>query len=194
MLVRMFGGRDTSSAVAQGFRHSRYVGAKNSKLCSARIFYIEIQNHNIAEQKIVLPHLIRLAKENGVKIVATNDAHYLTKEDSKMQKVLMAISFHSTLVGDDDGGARGDIAGESVSDDKYFPTEEFYVKSYDEMYKALPYEDALDVTIEIADKCDPYFIRKEPLLPSYTPPDGLTTEEYLPQAPLTTGSKCATAR
>ncbi|MDE6293117.1 MAG: PHP domain-containing protein [Clostridiales bacterium] len=139
-------------------------------------FYIEIQNHNIGDQKIVLPHLIRLAKENGVKIVATNDAHYLTKADAKMQKVLMAISFHSVLEGDDDGAT--DMSG-SMSDDKYFPTDEFYIKDYDEMYKALPYEDALDVSLEIAEKCDPYFIRKEPLLPSYTPPDGLSSEQYL---------------
>ena len=137
-------------------------------------FYIEIQNHDIGEQKIVLPHLIRLAKENGVKTVATNDAHYLTKDDAKMQKVLMAISFHTTLSEDDGGGV-----ADSYSDDKYFPTEEFYIKDYDRMYEALPYEDALDTTLEIADKCDPYFIRKEPLLPSYTPPDGLTSEQYL---------------
>ena len=142
-------------------------------------FYIEIQNHNITEQKMVLPHLIRLAEDNGVKIVATNDAHYLTKADAKMQKVLMAISFHSTLEGDDDMPVGEDMSGESVSDDKYFPTDEFYVKNYDEMYEALPYENALDVTLEIADKVDPYFIHKEPLLPSYTPPDGLTCEEYL---------------
>ncbi|MCH5155359.1 MAG: DNA polymerase III subunit alpha [Clostridiales bacterium] len=138
-------------------------------------FYVEIQNHNIGDQKIVLPHLMRLAKENDVKVVATNDAHYLTKADSKMQKVLMAISFHSVLEGEDD---TADMSG-SMSDDKYFPTEEFYIKNYDEMYAALPYEDALAVTLEIADKCDPYFIRKEPLLPLYTPPDGLSCEEYL---------------
>ncbi len=142
-------------------------------------FYIEIQNHNIAEQKIVLPHLIRLAEENGVKVVATNDAHYLTKADAKMQKVLMAISFHNTLENDDDNANDGGMSEERMSDDKYFPTDEFYIKNYDEMYVALPYENALDVTLEIADKCDPYFIKKEPLLPSYTPPDGLTSEQYL---------------
>ncbi len=142
-------------------------------------FYIEIQNHNIAAQKIVLPHLIKLANDNGVKVVATNDAHYLTEDDSKMQKVLMAISFHSTLESDGESPQTGDISNDGVSDDKYFPTDEFYLKDYDEMYKALPYESALDVTLEIADKCDPYFIKKEPLLPSYVPPDGLNCEQYL---------------
>ena len=148
---------------------------KKFKAVFGEDFYVEIQNHNIADQKKVLPHLLRLARENDVKIVATNDAHYLTKEDSKMQKVLMAISFHNVLEDDD---VSGDMSG-TISDDKYFPTEEFYIKNYDEMYAALPYEDALSVTLEIADKCDPYFIRKEPLLPGYTPPDGLSGEQYL---------------
>ncbi len=139
-------------------------------------FYIELQNHNIDEQKIVLPHLIALAKENGVKTVATNDAHYLRKEDSEMQKVLMAIAFHSTLDMNDD---TGDSAS-TISEDKYFPTREFYLKTYDEMLEALPgQEEALATTLEIADKCDPYFITKEPLLPSFTPPDGLSSKEYL---------------
>ncbi len=141
-------------------------------------FYIEIQNHNIADQKRVLPLLIRVAKDNGVKTVATNDAHYLTKSDSKMQKVLMAISFHSTLedsLDDEEDQISGDI-----SEDKYFPTNEFYLKTYDEMRAALPnMEEALDTTMEIAEKCDPYFIRKEPLLPSYVPPDNMTGEQFL---------------
>ena len=139
-------------------------------------FYVELQNHNIDEQKLVLPHLIELAKKNGVKTVATNDAHYLRKEDSEMQKVLMAISFHSTVDINDDVG---DSAA-TLSEDKYFPTREFYLKNYDEMLEALPgQEEALDTTLEIAEKCDPYFIAKEPLLPSYTPPDGMTSVEYL---------------
>ncbi|MBD5132781.1 MAG: DNA polymerase III subunit alpha [Clostridiales bacterium] len=171
-----------AGVIPQAILHKQYSVAddwiKKFKGVFGDDFYIEIQNHNIGEQKVVLPYLIELAKQNDVKIVATNDAHYLTKDDAKMQKVLMAISFHSTLESDDDDSTGG-IAGDSVSDDKYFPTNEFYVKNYDEMYKALPYEDALDITLEIADKCDPYFIKKEPLLPSYVPPDGMTSEEYL---------------
>lgn len=167
-----------AGVIPQAILHKDFGAAdawvKRFKEVFADDFYIEIQNHNIDEQKIVLPHLIRLAAENGVKTVATNDAHYLTKDDAKMQKVLMAISFHSTLSGESTGSDEG------LSEDRYFPTEEFYLKTYDEMLAALPgAEDALDATLEIADKCDPYFIKKEPLLPSYTPPDGMTSEEYL---------------
>ena len=140
-------------------------------------FYIELQNHNIEDQKIVLPHLIKLAADNGVKTVATNDAHYLRKEDADMQKVLMAISFHSTLeLGGEDEASFDD----SYADGKYFPTREFYLKSYDEMLEVLPgMEEALDRTLEIADKIDPYFVARDKLLPSYVPPDGLTSAEYL---------------
>lgn len=141
-------------------------------------FYIELQNHNIQDQKVVLPRLIELAEKHGVKTVATNDAHYLTKDDAAMQKVLMAIAFHSTLDYDDDDG--GDYAGETLSENKYFPTREFYLKNYDEMLQALPgCENALAATLEIADKCDPYFIHRDKLLPSYTPPEGLTSEQFL---------------
>lgn len=169
-----------AGVIPQALLKNNYAAAdkwvKRFKTLFGDDFYIEIQNHNIGEQKQVLPGLIRLARENGVKLVATNDAHYLTKDDAKMQKVLMAISFHSTLTGE---GNDGDIAGGGMSDDKYFPTEEFYLKDYEQMYAALPYKEALATTLEIADKCDPYFIKKEPLLPSYTPPDGLSSAEYL---------------
>ncbi|MCH5162313.1 MAG: DNA polymerase III subunit alpha [Clostridiales bacterium] len=141
-------------------------------------FYIELQNHGIADQKYVLPRLIELAENNGVKTVATNDAHYLTKADAKMQKVLMAISFHSTL--EDDEGSEQSYAETTLSDDKYFPTDEFYLKTFEEMEESLPgCTEAIERTIEIADKCDPYFIHRDQLLPSYTPPDGLTSEQFL---------------
>ena len=60
-------------------------------------YYVEIQDHNIADQKRILPLLIKVARDRGVKIVATNDVHYLNKEDSLMQKVLQCISFRRTL-------------------------------------------------------------------------------------------------
>ncbi len=170
-----------AGVIPQALLHNDAAGAddwvKKFKSVFGEDFYIEIQNHNIEEQKRILPRLVELAKANGVKVVATNDAHYLTKDDSKMQKVLMAIAFHSTLDSDDDGIDHGN---ESISDDKYFPTREFYLKNYDEMKEALPiYEDALDMTVEIADKCDPYIVHRDKLLPSYTPPDGLTSEQFL---------------
>ena len=71
--------------------------AQKFKALFGEDFYIEIQNHNIPEQKIILPHLAALAEKHGIKLVATNDAHYIRKEDAKMQKVLMEIAFRYTL-------------------------------------------------------------------------------------------------
>lgn len=144
-------------------------------------FYIEIQDHNIRDQKTVLPGLVRLARENDVKLVATNDVHYLKKSDAAMQKVLQCISFRNTMVyeeptEDDDG----DVSGAGVSDDGYFPTKEFYLKSYEEMLKLFPdLEESLTNTMEVAAKCRCDFFRKEPLMPSYVPEDGSQPYDYL---------------
>ncbi|MDR3318751.1 MAG: DNA polymerase III subunit alpha, partial [Clostridiales bacterium] len=133
-------------------------------------FYIEIQDHGIAEQAYILPGLVRLAKEIGVKLVATNDVHYMNKEDSQMQKVMQCISFRRTL---------NDTA-KSADGDDYFPTSEFYLKSYDEMLKVFPaYREALDNTLEVAGKCNVRLKYKQPLLPNYITPDNLAPIRYL---------------
>ena len=144
-------------------------------------FYIEIQNHNIRDQKIVLPMLVQLAKDNGVKVVATNDVHYLKKEDSTMQKVLHCIAFRTTMVAGEDDVSQDGMSEESISNDGYFPTREFYLKSYEEMLQALPgLGESLAVSVEIADKCDGcYYFRKEPLLPSYVTENGSEPYEFL---------------
>ena len=103
-------------------------------------FYLEIQNHGIAEQKEVIDYLVKLSKKIDVKLVATNDVHYINKEDAEMQDVLMCVQM-----------------GKQVDDpDRLkFDSSEFYLKTYEEMQAALPgFEEALDTTLEIAAKCD----------------------------------------
>lgn len=103
-------------------------------------FYLEIQNHFIPEEAIVLEGLKKLSKETGIKLVATNDVHYLNKEDWEIQDVLMCIQMGKTV--DDENRLK-------------FDTKEFYYKTYEEMLEVLPgCEEALDTTLEIADKCD----------------------------------------
>ncbi len=102
-------------------------------------FYLEIQNHGIPEEKEVLVKITEMGKRLGIKLVATNDAHYINKEDAELQDVLMCVQMGKTF---DD------------PDRMKFQTDEFYVKTYEEMLEALPgYEEALDNTIEIANKC-----------------------------------------
>ena len=103
-------------------------------------FYLEIQNHGIPEQKIVNEFLAEMSKKHKIKMVATNDAHYLYKEDAEMQDVLMCVQMGKFL---DD------------PDRMKFSTNEFYLKTYEEMKEAMVgFEEALDTTIEIANKVD----------------------------------------
>ncbi len=106
-------------------------------------FYLEMQNHGIKEQNIVNLGLKKLSAELNIKTVATNDVHYIEKTDSEMQQVLICIQ-----------------TGNKVSEENplEFGTDEFYLKSYDEMAKAFPDDfDALNSTEEIAEKCNVEF-------------------------------------
>ena len=155
-----------------------YDGAKELALYLKGIFgddfYIEIQNHGLDEEKRVLPLLVTLADEIGVELVATNDVHYLKKEDSEMQDVLLCIQTKTTL--DDPKRMK-------------FGTKEFYFKSGDEMAELFPnLPKAISNTRVIADKIEEpafnldkkgYPIRDMTLIPGYTPPDGSTPEQYL---------------
>ena len=156
----------------------RYDDAKAHALHMKEVFgddyYIEIQNHLIEDQLRINPLLIKLSKETGIKLVATNDVHYLTKDDALMQEIMMCINTQTTL-----------------DDPKHmkFDTNEFYLKSREQMEEMFPdLPEALDVTVEIAEKCSGDCIKLnkkcEPvrdvsLIPGYTPPNGMTSYEYL---------------
>ena len=150
-------------------------------------FYLEIQNHGLEEEREVLVKLTEMSKRLGIKLVATNDVHYLNKEDSELQDVLMCVQMGKTI---DD------------PDRMKFSTDEFYLKTYEEMQEALPgYEEALDRTVEIADKCHVsirtkslkeakekgnQFVPEEDTLdasdnfiPQYKPDNGQTPVEFL---------------
>ena len=142
-------------------------------------YYIEIQDHNIRDQKVVLPYLVDIARRNGVKLVATNDVHYLNKRDAFAQKVLQCISFRTTMSPEELNDSEG-LSQESLDDGGYFPTKEFYLKSGDEMSELFGnLHDSIVNTLEVADKCEPYFFSKEPLMPAYVPEDGSQPYDFL---------------
>ena len=127
-------------------------------------FYIEIQNHGIAEQQQILPDLVRLSKEIGVGLVATNDAHYIEKEDSKMQHLLVCIQTNHTV--DEDA-------------DLEFPTQEFYIKSREEMEEVFSaWPEALDNTLKIAQQCNVEFEFAKTKLRFFAAPDGKDNMDY----------------
>ena len=128
-------------------------------------FYVEIMDHGIREEKIVMPRLISLAREMNVPLVATNDCHYLEEKDADAQEVLLCIQTGKTL--DDANRMRMD-------------TRQLYVKSEDEMrtlFAACP--DAVDRTQEIADRCKVEFEFGVTRLPHYPVPEGETALSML---------------
>ena len=146
-----------------------YEGAKNYAIMLRDMFeegdfYIELQDHGIPEQKKINPLLVRLAREIGVKVVATNDVHYIEKADAEMQDVLLCIQTGKTI--DDPSRMK-------------FDTDEFYMKTYEEMMELFSWcPEAVTNTIEVMDKCH-VTIEKQDLQPPYVPPGGLTPAEYL---------------
>lgn len=128
-------------------------------------FFLEIQDHGLQADKPVIAGLKRLTQDIGVPLVATNDAHYIRKEDASTQDVLMAIQMGTTI--EDDTRMR-------------FETDEFYIKSEDEMrelFKDVP--GACDMTQVIADRCNVEFTFGEYHLPEFIPPEGFDNTSYL---------------
>lgn len=128
-------------------------------------FYLELQNHGIREQQAVNAGLVKLSEETGVPLVVTNDVHYLSRGDAYAQDVLMCIQTGKT-VGD--------------ADRMRFETDEFYLKSEDEMRALFSrYPEACDNTARIADMCGLDFEFNKYHLPEFTPPEGSSAAEYL---------------
>ncbi|MDR0396408.1 MAG: DNA polymerase III subunit alpha [Oscillospiraceae bacterium] len=128
-----------------------------SELFGPDHYYIEIQDHGLREQREVLPQLVRLARELGLPLVATNDAHYLAREDAQAQDILLCIQTGKTL--DEPNRMRMD-------------SDQFYIKSPEEMaslFKQWP--EAIANTQRIADRCQVDFDFKTLHLPEYPLPD-----------------------
>ena len=128
-------------------------------------YFIEVQNHQLPEEAACRPTLAALAKEYGLGLVATNDFHYVRKEDARSQEIKLCISTGSTL--DDPNHFR-------------FANDEFYCKSGEEMKAILgQYEGALENTEKIADRCNVTFTFGDHKLPSFDVPEGETSASYL---------------
>ena len=139
-----------------------YEGAKEIALWYQSTFgkenyFIELQDHGLKEQQAILPQLMKLAKEIDAPLVATNDAHYIHKEDAKTQKVLIRIGTNHTI--DEDTGLE-------------FATEEFYLKTEAEMRELFSYvPEAIDNTQKIADRCNLEFEFGKTKLPNFDVPN-----------------------
>jgi len=145
-----------------------FSGAKKTALLYKDIFgennfFLELQDHGLREQKLVNENLIQLSEETGIPLVATNDVHYLKKQHSIVHDVLLCIQTGKTI---------------DEEDRMKFPTDEFYLKSYEEMQKLFPKE-ALENTVKISERCNVDIEFGNLHLPKYEIPDGYTNVEYL---------------
>ena len=148
--------RDYNTALSVAKKYQKIFGKEN--------YFIELQSHGIHEQDVTNPQLVKIANEIGAPLVVTNDCHYIEKKDSKTHSILLCIQTNHTV--DDE-------------DKMEFQTEEFYLKSEDEMRSLFPdLSEAFDNTQIIADRCNveiEFGVRK---LPDYKVPDNEDHFEY----------------
>lgn len=133
-------------------------------------YYIELQDHGIDEQKRTNPELIKLAKELDIKMVITNDSHYLKREDADMHDTLLCMQTNS----DKDDPNRF-----------HFPNNEFYVKTAEQLRDSFKWMDSetfdecIQNTVDIAEKCHLILELGKSPLPDYKVPQGHTIDSYL---------------
>lgn len=144
--------------------------AKKYKELFGDDYYIELQDHGLEEQKRTNPDLIRIAKELDIKIIITNDSHYLHREDEKMHDILLCLQTGRML---------------NETNRMKFPNSEFYMKTRNELEVAFKWLDketfdgAMANTYEIADKCNLIMDMGKSILPHYEVPNDHTVESYL---------------
>ena len=154
---------DIPQLLLSGQKQKAYELASMLKEIFGGDFYLEIQDHGLAEQKRVNPLLIAMGRELGIGLVATNDSHYIHKEDARAQEILMCLQMGRTL---DEGGL--------------LETEEFYLKSGEQMsalFGDVP--EAIENTVKIAEQCNVEIEMGRIQLPVFDVPSGYTNESYL---------------
>ncbi len=143
---------------------AKRIAADYAALFGQDHFYIELQDHGLDEQKQINPQLLKLAHELSLPLVCTNDAHYLTRDDAQIQRVLLCIQTATTL--------------DSPSP-MAFPNDEFYIKSEEEMRALFPHiQSAFDNTARIAERCQFDFTFGQTKLPAFDAPDGDSTAYF----------------
>ena len=147
-----------------------YEEAKEAALTYREIFgegnyFLEMQDHGLDDQKLVNQQLLRMSRETGIPLVATNDCHYTTADDAEAHDVLLCLQ-----------------TGRKLSDENRMRYEggQYYVKSPSEMASLFPYApEALENTQKIAERCSVTIEFGQYKLPKFDVPDGKTAWEYL---------------
>ena len=128
-------------------------------------YYLELQNHGIPEQIAVNDGIHALSAELGIRMVATNDNHYVRAEDAEVQDIMLCIQTGTTV---------------AAENRMRFSGSEYYFKSYDEMLRMLPDDaEALDETVRVAEKCNFDFTLGTNFMPRFATPEGFDDKSYL---------------
>lgn len=147
------------------FEKAKKVAQKYNDFFGKGNFYLELQSNGIEEQQLVNSQLIKLSKETGIPLVATNDAHYLRKEDARAHEILLCIQ-----------------TGKNINDEDRmrFSTEDFYVKSPEEMQEIFAnIPEAISNTVKIAEMCNVELEFGKLHLPKFNVPNNKDAYEYL---------------
>src|SRR5579859_1332517 len=154
----------TEAVMEQKYEQARENAYRLRDIFGKGNFFLEIQDQGLEIEQRVNPDIVRLSKETGIPLVATNDCHYLHHEDAHAQEVLLCIQ-----------------TGKTMSDERRmkFPTDQFYFKTADEMFqifKEIP--DSLQRTVDIAARCNVKIERIPNPFPEFKVPEGFTAGSY----------------
>lgn len=158
-------GEVQQAVLAGNMEQAREIALEYDAIFGRGNFFLEVQDHGMHEEKQVYRAFCQLSDETGIPLVASNDIHYLRKQDAAVHDVLLCIQT-ARVVSDEDR--------------MRFPTSEFYMKSEEEMRELFPERpDAIENTVKIAEQCNLEFSFGEFHLPYYQIPEGYTTKSYL---------------
>ncbi len=159
------GGQIPSLILKGKVREARELAGRFKEIFGKDNFYLELQYHGIKEQETANRELVKIGEEMDIPLIATNDAHYVDKDDARSHEVLLCVQTGKLM---------------KDTDRMKFPSDEFYLKSYDEM-KALfkDYPDAIFNTRKIAEMAELELDLGKPILPNFEVPDGFNLDTYL---------------
>lgn len=164
-LSACLGGEIATAITNSQYERAREAAREYEEIFGKGNFYLELQNHGFENQRIVNTELIKMSRELSMPLVATNDTHYVRREDAVVQDVLLCIGTGRTV---------------DETDRMSFETEEFYLKDYREMAMLFgEYPEALSNTLEIAQRCNVTFDFSSNFLPDYQIPQEFTVDSYL---------------
>ncbi len=149
----------------KGYDHAKEMALKYYNIFGEGNFYLELQDHGMAEQKEVNQALIRMNAETGIPLVATNDSHYILAEDAEAHDILLCIQTGVTV---------------NTPNRMRYEGGQYYLKSSEEMYSLFPYaREACENTNKIAEQCNVEFDFHNYKLPKFDVPEGYTAFDYL---------------